>query len=128
MKYSQLIENTKYIDDLMDDIVNLLTISSTKGYNKIKTRALITDLKNIGYDIDERTIHLALDEISSVVSVNKDFIEISTDSADEEEMTDMEELDVDTNSAFDDISGEEETDEVDRAAMRQASRNIKDEI
>jgi len=128
MKYSQLIENTKYIDDLMDDIVNLLTILSTKGYNKIKTRALITDLKNIGYDIDERTIHLALDEISSVVSVNKDFIEISTDSADEEEMTDMEELDVDTNSAFDDISGEEETDEVDRAAMRQASRNIKDEI
>lgn len=128
MKYSQLIENTKYIDDLMDDIVNLLTISSTKGYNKIKTRALITDLKNIGYDIDERTIHLALDEISSVVSVNKDFIEISTDSADEEEMSDMEELDVDTNSAFDDISGEEETDEVDRAAMRQASRNIKDEI
>lgn len=129
MRYHQLIENSIYYEDMIDDIVNLLTISSTKGYTKIKTSALVKDLKRMGYDVDEKTIHLALDKIDSVVSSNPNYIEISTDVPDEEDqLDDFSGLDVDTNTAFDDISDEEEPDEIDAAAQRQATADLKDKL
>ena len=129
MRYHQLIENSIYYEDMIDDIVNLLAISSTKGYTKIKTSALVKDLKKMGYDVDEKTIHLVLDKIDSVVSSNPDYIEISTDVPDEEDqLDDFSELDVDTNTAFDDISDEEEPDEIDAAAQRQATADLKDKL
>ena len=129
MRYHQLIENSIYYEDMIDDIVNLLAISSTKGYNKIKTIALVKDLKKMGYDVDEKTIHLVLDKIDSVVSSNPKYIEISTDvPAEEDQLDDFSGLDVDTNTAFDDIADEEETDEIDAAAQRQATADLKDKL
>jgi len=129
MRYHQLIENSIYYEDMIDDIVNLLAISSTKGYTKIKTIALVKDLKKMGYDVDEKTIHLVLDKIDSVVSSNPKYIEISTDvPSEEDQLDDFSGLDVDTNTAFDDIADEEETDEIDAAAQRQATADLKDKL
>ena len=126
MRFSQLIEKDTYTSDLEDDIVNLLTISSSKGYNKIKTSKLVKDLRNMGYDVSDKTIHIVLDNLDIVINADNNVIEISTDNpSGEDEFGDINQLDVDTNTAFDDVpEDEQEFDSVDKAAQKQAMKDI----
>jgi hypothetical protein len=125
MRFHQLIEKDIYTTDLEDDIVNLLTISSSKGYNKIKTSKLVNDLRSLGYDVNNNTIQLVLNDLDMITSSDNNFIEISTDIPDEDDtdFSGIDDLDIETNTAFD-AEETDEPDEIDRAAQRQAAKDI----
>jgi hypothetical protein len=125
MRLYQLLEKDIYTTDLEDDIVNLLTISSSKGYNKVKTSKLVKDLRNLGYDVTPKTIQSLLNDLDIITSADDNFIEISTDIPDEgdSDFSGIDDLDIETNTSFD-IQDTDEPDEIDRAAQRQAAKDI----
>ncbi|MFW5895493.1 MAG: hypothetical protein ACOCT9_01995 [archaeon] len=130
MRLYQLLEENGYMENLKDDVINLLTISSSIGMDKIKTKYLVKDLVEMGYDVDERTILSLLDEIDIVTDANNDVINISTEYPEEE--TDLPDFDDSPIGDFDDeVTNDEEEDddgvskEVQKSATNKSMRDIR---
>lgn len=132
MRLYQLLEENEYIENLKDDVINLLTISSSIGMNKIKTKYLVKDLVEMGYEVDEKTILSLLDEIDIVTDANNEIINISTEYPDEE--TDLPDFDVSPIGNFDDdeVTSDEEQDEddgvskeVEKSAVKKSMKDIR---
>jgi hypothetical protein len=123
MKYYKLIFESPYIDRLKDDIINLLSMSKTHGFKKIKTSMLLRDLKNIGYNVNEQGLVSLLDEIDMVSTVDKDFIELNGSDSDSD-VSDVEIPKLDR-KPLDDIESDMKDDTVDRIARKRAREDLK---
>lgn len=122
MRYHNLIFENGYMENLKDEVVNLLTISSSIGINDVKTSLLVKDLRGMGYEVNADTILDILNDIDIVNSADSKIINISTFSPDEEilDIPDFEQDDT-TFGGFDD---EDENDAVDDSAIEKSVRDI----
>lgn len=122
MRYHNLIFENNYINDLKDEIVNLLTISSSIGINNVKTILLVRDLVGMGYEVNKQTILDILNEIDIVTSADSNIINISTFQSDDEfgDIPDFEQDD----GAFGGFEDEEEESFVDDSATEKSLRDI----
>lgn len=136
MRLHQLLKENGYMENLKDDTINLLTISSSIGMNKIKTKYLVKDLIDMGYEVDERTILSLLDEIDIVTDANNDIINISTEYPDEETdlpdfdespIGDFDEDDDDDSSLENDEDDEDDgvSKEVEKSATKKSMKDIR---
>jgi len=121
MKYSQLISETDYMADMKDEIINLLSIASSRGITNIKTSFLVKDLKNLGFEIDLDTIVDVMNDIDIVSSADTNKITLGSDN---DELTTPEFGDESPLGGFDDKQDSGDT-PVDQMAKRQATKDIK---
>ena len=121
MKYSQLISETDYMADMKDEIINLLSIASSRGITNIKTSFLVKDLKNLGFEIDLDTIVDVMNDIDIVSSADTNKITLGSDN---DELTTPEFGDESPLGGFDDKPDSGDT-PVDQMAKRQATKDIK---
>lgn len=124
MRYHQLIFESQYIEDLKDDIVNLLTMSKSHGIDKIKTYMLVKDLKNLGYDVDEKSILPMLDEIDLVTSSDSSFIEINGDSEESEDTNGDMEIPKLDQKPLNDLETNPTDDTIDRIARKRSTEDL----
>lgn len=122
MRYQHLIENIDYLENLKDEIVNLLTISSAIGINNIKTPLLVRDLIGMGYEVNDETILEILNNLDIVTSADSEKISISTIEKDDE-MEDIPDFEQD-GGAFGGFDDESEESEVDDSATEKSLRDI----
>lgn len=133
MRLHQLLKENGYMENLKDDVINLLTISSSIGIEKIKTKYLVKDLLDMGYEVDEKTILSLLDEIDIVTDANNKTINISTIYPEEEtDLPDFDESpigDFDDEDQSDDNQEDEEDDgvskEVEKSATKKSMKDIR---
>lgn len=128
MRLNQLIKETSYMENLKDDVINLLIISSSVGMNKIKTKYLVKDLVNMGYEVDNNTILSLLNDIDIVTDANDDIIKISAKYPEEE--TDLPDFEDSPIGDFDDISDDDDEDdgvskEVEDSAVKKSMKDIR---
>lgn len=123
MRYHQLVFESQYIENLKDEIINLLSMSKSHGLNKIKTAMLVKDLKNIGYDIDEKSILPLLDEIDMITSSDANFIEINGQDDESQETDDMEIPKLDQ-KPLNDIGSDTSRDTIDRMARKRSTEDL----
>ena len=123
MRYHNLIFENGYIENLKDEIINLLTISSSIGINDVKTSLLVRDLMGMGYEVNKQTILDILNEIDIVTSADSDVINISTFQSDEE-IADIPDFEQD-DAAFGGFEDDEEENAVDDSATEKSLRDIK---
>lgn len=123
MRYHNLIFENGYIENLKDEIINLLTISSSIGINDVKTSLLVRDLVGMGYEVNKQTILDILNEIDIVTSADSDVINISTFQSDEE-IADIPDFEQD-DAAFGGFEDDEEENAVDDSATEKSLRDIK---
>jgi hypothetical protein len=122
MRYHKLIFESTYIDKIKDDTINLLSMSKTHGFKKIKTSMLIRDLRKMGYNVNEQGILSLLDELDMVSSSDKDFIEINgSDTDDDTDDIKIPKLD---RKPLDDIDSDMNDDTVDKIARKRAREDL----
>lgn len=121
MRYYKLVLESKYIDNLKDDIINMLSMAKSRGIDKIKTQMLIRDLKDIGYEIDKEPLVSLLNDIDIVSSSDDNFIQINgfetDDTNDDEDDLEIPKLD---QEPLDDMDLETENDPIDKIARKRS--------
>lgn len=122
MRYHNLIFENGYIENLKDEIINLLTISSSIGMNNVKTSLLVKDLKGMGYEVNSDTILDILNDIDIVTSADSKMINISTFKP-EKEIEDIPDFEQD-DAMFGGFEDEDENDAVDDSATEKSLRDI----
>jgi hypothetical protein len=122
MRYYQIILESKYIEELKDEIINMLSMATSHGFKKIKTSMLIKDLKTMGYDVDEKSIIPLLDQIDMIVSADSNFIEINGQDQDSDDFDDEMEIPKFDQKPLDDLDTQE--DSIDRIARKRSTEDL----
>lgn len=134
MRLHQLLKENGYMENLKDDVINILTISSSIGIDKVKTKYLVKDLVDMGYDVDKTTILSLLNDVDIVTDANNNTITISTEYPEEEtDLPDFDEnpigdFDVDGNDNEPDPDGEDDdgvSKEVEKSATDKSMKDIR---
>lgn len=112
MRFREIIAES-YTETLRSEIINLLAAVSAGGITQVNTPALLKDLQNQGFALEEPMLLELLDQIEIVQSADKETISISTNSQDQIVGTDADEI---------------ETDRVDALAKNKSSRDIRSGI
>lgn len=123
MRYQQLVLEEDYIENLKSEIINLLTIASSRDIKNLRTSFLVKDLQNLGFDVNIDTILSIMNDLDIVSTADNKKIEISTSNQPDGE----EEIDVPDFGENKPFGGFEDntTDPIDAAAKRQATKDIK---
>jgi hypothetical protein len=123
MRYQQLVIESDYMDNLKDEIINLLTIASSRNIKSLRTSFLVKDLQNIGFDVNIDTILSIMNDLDIVSTADNKKIEIATN----DQENNQEEIDVPDFGENKPFGGFEDdtTDPIDAAAKRQATKDIK---
>lgn len=125
MRYHQLVLESNYMDDLKDEILNLLTIASARGINNLRTSFLVKDLKNLGFEVDTKSILDAMNDIDIVSSADANKIQLSSNgSSDKTDDVNIPKYDETPFGGFDDKEKDNKS-PVDKAAARQAVKDLK---
>lgn len=78
MRLYELTEGS-YRDDMVNAIVSLLAVATAEGISAVSTPQLVTDLRELGFSIDEDSVVDVLDGIGLVTSADSETIEISSE-------------------------------------------------
>lgn len=126
MRFKEIVLESNYVDELKDEIINLLTVASSRGIKNLRTSFLINDLRNLGFEVDADNISTILNDIDIVSNADSKKIEISTDTSPDPENVDVPDFGNDNEASFGGFDDDaNNVDPVDAAAKRQASKDIK---